>query len=69
MPPDVHNMSPNARALYWFLEARGPRTITQIAQESGIPLSSIYKTAQRYPNTFELTGRLIKLSTPLHPNV
>lgn len=72
MPPasfDLHSASPNARALYWYLEARGPKLpIQQIAEESGIPLSSLYKVAQRYPETFEITGRLLKLSRPAEPN-
>lgn len=60
-------MTPNARALYWYLRARGDAvTVTQIERESGIPRSSIYEAAQRYPDTFTLTGSLIATTPPTH---
>ena len=64
MAVDVHTLSPNARALYWYLVARGPsRSVPEIVAESGIPLSSLYKVAQRHPDVFSLTGTLLRLST------
>lgn len=59
----LRDLTPNARALYWFLECRGPSaTVAQIAEQSGIPLASIYEAAKRFPAVFELTGSLLQRS-------
>lgn len=70
MPLDLHSVSPNARALYWYLIARGSDlSLAQIVEESGIPLSSVYKVSARHPDVFQITGRLLKLTNlpPLAP--
>lgn len=65
--PNLRDFTPNARALYWYLRARGgPVTVTQIELESGIPRSSIYEAVNRYPDTFTLTGSLITTTPPSH---
>jgi hypothetical protein len=64
---ELSNLSPNARALYWFLIAhRDPvsgayATIKTVATLSGIPLSSIYEVLRKYPDNFQGTKHLIWL--------
>lgn len=56
-PSDLH---PSARALYWYLQWKGsPITVTEAARESGIPKSTIYQAAQKFPQTFVLTGNTV----------
>jgi len=58
-------MTPNARALYWYLMAtHSEQTVSQIVTASGIPESSVYQACQKFPDVFTLTGSVIR---PLHP--
>lgn len=51
-------LTPTARALYWYLLAIGVQEVevTTAAAESGIPRSSIYEAVRRYPEVFEVRG-------------
>ena len=63
-PVDVRSLTPTARALYWYLVAtEAEQDVAQIVARSGIPVSSIYEAARRYPTVFELRGRLIRRAT------
>ena len=63
-PPDVAALTPTARSLYWYLMATQPeQDVGQIARRSGIPISSIYAAAAKFPTVFELRGSLIRRAT------
>ena len=63
-PVDVRSLTPTARALFWYLMATQPeQDVAHIVARSGIPVSSIYAAANRFPNVFELRGSLIRRAT------
>lgn len=60
---DLASLTPNARALYWYLQAtQAEQPVREIAKNSGIPASSVWAAAARYPDVFQLTGALLKTS-------
>ena len=61
VPDSLRDLTPNARTLWWYLIATGAeQDVRRISQCSGIPLSSVYHAAARYPDHFTLTGSLIR---------
>lgn len=66
--PDLRTITPSARTLWWYLQATGPeQPVPEIADRSGIPKSSIYEAANRYPDLFQLTGSLLRSTAPTSP--
>lgn len=58
---DLKRLTPSARTLYWYLEATGhEQPVPLIEKRSGMPQSSIYDAAARFPELFQLTGSLLK---------
>lgn len=54
-------MKPSARALFWYLTARGwaDLEVLHAAEDSGIPSSTIYEVVRTHPDTFRLRGSAV----------
>lgn len=66
--PDLTVLTPNARALYWYLRATEPtQPWPTVAASSGIPRSSLYKTAAAHPDLFRTTPSGVTLITSPSP--